>query len=230
MIRCVIIDDNDLSRSVLKQMIGKDEELNLISEFSDALSALNYCKNNSVDLLFLDIEMPGMSGIEFLETLRERAPLTILTTSYRDFALDAFQYNVSGYLVKPFSHGDFAKAVLKVKGLVDQILQPEAATGTFFVKSGSAIVKLDIAEVNLVECIGDYVNLHTKEKKYTVHSTMKNIEQKFIGGEYLRVHRSYIVRIDKIEEIEDDCITIAGRSVPIGRTYRGLVYDRLNIL
>lgn len=228
MIKCVILDDDNFAISVLKQLISKDSELELIGEFSDPFMAMNFIRNNKVDLLFLDIEMPEMNGTEFIEAIKDFAPLTIFTTSYTDFALKAFEYNVTGYLVKPISTLDFAKAVMKAKGIFKE--NKLLNKSTLFVKSGSAIIKLNMNEVNLIECIGDYVNIFANKKKFTAHSTMKSIEKLFESGNYLRVHRSYIVRVDQIEEIEDDCIFIEGKNIPIGRTYKNTVYSKLNII
>lgn len=228
MIKCVIIDDDAMSRMILKEFISKDSELELIKEFENPIEALNFVKDNSFDLLFLDIEMPEMTGIEFIELLNNKIPQTIFTTSYTDFAINAFQYNVSGYLVKPFQFNLFCKAVLKVKESLQN--KQAALKDYFFIKNGSAIVKLDIKELKLIECIGDYVNLYSGNNKYTIHSTMKAMESKFSGDDFLRVHRSYIVRIDKIQEIEDDCILFEKRSIPIGKTYKNEVYTKLKLI
>ncbi len=228
MIKCVIVDDDAMSRMILKEFIAKDNELELIQEFDNPVKALNFIKNNSFDLLFLDIEMPEMTGIELIETLNKRIPQTIFTTSYSDFAINAFEYNVSGYLVKPFQFTSFCKAVLKVKEAIQKA--PVDNQSILFIKNGSAIMKINVGELHLIECIGDYVNLYTEKNKYTIHSTMKAMENKFSKNDFIRVHRSYIIRIDKIEEIEDDCITFGKKQIPIGKTYKHDVYSRLKIL
>lgn len=228
MIKCVIVDDDAMSRMILKEFIAKDNELELVQEFDNPVKAINYIKNNSFDLLFLDIEMPEMTGIELIETLNKKIPQTIFTTSYTDFAISAFEYNVSGYLVKPFQFSAFCKAVLKVKEVIQKA--PLDSQSYLFVKNGPAIVKINIGELQLIECIGDYVNLYTEKNKYTVHSTMKAMENKFSEKDFIRVHRSYMIRIDKIEEIEDDCISFGKKQIPIGKTYKQDVYSRLKIL
>lgn len=229
MIRCVIIDDDPMSRMILKEFISKDNELELVQEFENPVNAINFIKNNSFDLLFLDIEMPEMTGIELIEALNKRIPQTIFTTSYTDFAISAFQYNVSGYLVKPFQFSAFCKAVLKVKEAL-QNKKSLHSSPFIFVKNASAIVKINVNDLHLIECIGDYVNLYTESNKYTIHSTMKAMENKFSDQDFIRVHRSYIIRMDKIEEIEDDCIAFNKKQIPIGKTYKSEVYSRLNII
>lgn len=228
MIKCVIIDDDPMSRMILKEFISKDNELELIQEFDNPIQAVNFIKNNRFDLLFLDIEMPEMTGIELIEALNNKIPQTIFTTSYTDFAISAFEYNVSGYLVKPFQFSAFCKAVLKVK---DALQKKSAEPSPYlFVKNGSAIVKINVNDLHLIECIGDYVTLYTESNKYTIHSTMKAMENKFSKQDFIRVHRSYIIRMDKIEEIEDDCISFGKKQIPIGKTYKNDVYARLNII
>lgn len=228
MIRCVITDDDAMSRMILKEFISKDNELELIQEFDNPVNAINFIKNNSFDLLFLDIEMPEMNGIELLEALNKNIPQTIFTTSYTDFAISAFKFNVSGYLVKPFQFSEFTKAVLKVKEALQK--KPVDPQSYLFVKNGSAISKISTQDLQLIECIGDYVNLYTDKDKFTIHATMKSMENKFAGNEFIRVHRSYIIRIGKIEKIEDDCITFGKKQIPIGKTYKQEVYSRLNII
>lgn len=229
MIKCVIIDDDEMSRMILREFISKDNELNIIAEFENPLLAINFVKDNAIDLLFLDIEMPEMTGIEFIELLDKKVPRTIFTTSHTNFAIDAFNYNVSGYLVKPFEFKSFCKAVLKAKEETEH--KKNSEKDYFFIKDGTSIVKINVKELTLVECIGDYVTLYTaNDKRHTFHSTMKALEGKFNSEEFIRVHRSYIIRIDKIQEIEDDCISFGSKQVPIGKTYKNEVYARFKTL
>lgn len=227
MIKCVIVDDDAIARAILREYISKDSELELIEEFSNPVQAINYVSTHEFDLLFLDIEMPEMTGIQFVELLNDKLPQIIFTTSYQDFAINAYQYNVSGYLVKPFQFAAFCKAVIKVK---DSLKESRFNNNILFVKNGSAISKLDVNDLGLIECIGDYVNLYTSDNKYTIHSTMKAMEKRFSSDEFIRVHRSYIIRIDRIEAIEDDAITFGKKTIPIGKTYKAEVYSRLKII
>ncbi|MBN8694745.1 MAG: response regulator transcription factor [Bacteroidetes bacterium] len=231
MLKCVIIDDDPTARLLLKQYISKDSELDLLNEFNNPTEALNYVNNTDFDLLFLDIEMPEMTGIEFIELLNKKLPQTIFTTSYKDFAINAFKYNVTGYLIKPVEYPAFCNAILKVKdNIKESKTQKSNKDSVLFIKNGDTIAKLNIKDLGLIECIGDYVNLYTSDQKFTIHSTMKAMEKKFSSEEFIRVHRSYIIRIDKIEVIEDDSIRYGKKNIPIGKTYKTQVYSRLNIM
>ncbi len=230
MTNCIIIDDDPLMRKILKDMIQKHPELQFNEEFSEPIMALEYLKKNSVQLIFLDIEMPNMTGLEFIETFENQLPEIIITTSHESFATKAFEYNVSGYLVKPIKPAEFHKAVQKVLKNNGEEVQTHSNSDIFFVKKGATIKRVSTKDVTMIECIGDYVNIYTDTEKYTIHSTMKAIENRFDANEFIRVHRSYIVRFDKIEEIEDDSISFGKKIVPIGKTYRQEVFSKFKML
>lgn len=229
MLKCIIIDDDALMRQILKEMISKNSDLSLVDEFENAVDAINYLKKNKIDLIFLDIEMPKMTGMEFLDAFNMNLPQVIITTSHETFATKAFQYDVSGYLVKPIKSSDFHKAVEKALKQAEK-KEKNGSEKIFFVKKGSTIKKVSINDIILVECIGDYVTIYTESEKFTIHSTMKAIEEKLDHPMFMRVHRSYIVRIDKIEEIEDDSMSFGKKIVPIGKTYKQEVYSKLHLL
>jgi len=225
MIRCIIIDDDSLSREVLRRMIEKDQEVTVVQEFGNGMDAAAFLKRSKdIDLVFLDIEMPEMTGMEFAEIMKEELPPTIFTTSHESFAVKAFHYNVCGYLLKPLQSAELMKAMQKAKAL----LKKKHKSASFLVKQGSSLVKIDPQNVTMIECIGDYVNLYCGQKKYTVHATMKSMEEKFPEPEYIRVHRSYIVKMNCIEEVEDDAILCQNKQIPIGKTYRTEFYSRFS--
>lgn len=230
MLNCIIIDDDAMMREILKQFISNHNDLIFINDFSSAIDAFNFVKQNKVDLIFLDLEMPEMSGMEFLETYNTHLPNIIITTSHEDFAIKAFQFDVSGYLIKPITINSFNKAILKISSTNKQFSLSEASNSVVFVKKGSVIKKVNLKDIYLIECIGDYVNLFTDSEKFTLHSTMKQMECKFSNNDFIRVHRSFIVRIDKIHEIEDDGISIGEKVIPIGKTYKQEVLSKLNFL
>ena len=229
-IKCIIIDDDQMMRNYLKEMINKNPELELIEEFSNPLLALNYLKNNKPNLIFLDIEMPEMTGLEFLETFVGQLPNIIITTSHEKMAVKAFQYDVSGFLVKPYTVTDFHKAINKLIRQNENKSEIQFSNDIFFIKKGSTIIKITSDNILLIECIGDYVIIFTEKEKFIVHSTMKAIEGKLNTNKFLRVHRSYIIRFDIIEEIEDDSISFGSKIIPIGKTYRQDVFAKLNML
>ncbi len=228
--KCIIIDDEKMARDILAHFISKHAELELVKQFENPTDAISYIKVNEIDLIFLDIEMPQMTGIEFITFVAESLPKVIITTSHTDFAIEAFKYNVSGYLVKPVKFDQFSLAIKKIVSENKIQNTVNFKDNIVFIKDGKTIVKIDGSDIKLIECIGDYVTLYSKDKKYVVHSTMKAMEKRFSNNEYIRVHRSFIIRLDAIEDIEDDTIAFGKKLIPIGKTYKKKVYKRLNIL
>lgn len=228
--KCIIIDDNEIALMATKQCASKVESLNIVGTFNDAIQALSYITSNPVDLIFLDIEMPELNGMEFIRALQQPRPQIILTTSHTEFALEAFEENVLDYLVKPITLPRFINAVNKAKIILEKHKIDHSDNDTLFIKKGNLIVRVNKADVLWIEGLGDYVTLNTEKEKFVVHSTMHAIEQKFSSKEFIRVHRSFIIRIDKINNIEDNCISYFDKFIPIGKTYKDAVYKRLNLL
>ena len=228
--KAIIIDDNDIALLATQQCVAKAEKVQLLGAFNDALQALSYIASNPVDLIFLDIEMPELNGIEFIKAMKQPHPMIILTTSHPQFALEAYENNVLDYLVKPITLPRFLNAVSKAQALFEKHNIDKIENNIIFIKKGNVIVKVNKSDVLWIEGLGDYVTLNTEKEKYVVHSTMHNIEQKFASGEFMRVHRSFIIRIDKINNIEDNCISYFDKFIPIGKTYKDSVYKRLNMI
>ena len=228
--KAIIIDDNDIALLATQQCVAKAEKVQLLGAFNDALQALSYIASNPVDLIFLDIEMPELNGIEFIKAMKQPHPMIILTTSHPQFALEAYENNVLDYLVKPITLPRFLNAVSKAQALFEKHNIDKIENNIIFIKKGNVIVKVNKSDVLWIEGLGDYVTLNTEKEKYVVHSTMHNIEQKFASGEFMRVHRSFIIRIDKINNIEDNCISYFDKFIPIGKTYKESVYKRLNMI
>ena len=215
---CIIVDDDSFSRQVLKDFIAKTEILRLVADCSTAMEAINVLSKQNVDLMFLDIKMPEMSGFDLLKNL-ENKPLVILITGHKEFAAEAFEYNVTDYLVKPVKIARFTKAVQRAYDLFKQ--QSIAVSGNdFFVKDSGTLVKINLSEVLWIEALENYIVLITVKGKYTVHSTMKTLQEKLPSDEFIRVHRSYIVRKDKIDSIGDDTVCIGEEQIPVSRTYK----------
>jgi DNA-binding LytR/AlgR family response regulator len=228
--KCIIIDDNELALKATQQCVSKVEQLTLTGVFEDAIKALSYLSANSVDLIFLDIEMPELNGIEFIKALKQPHPFIIFTTSHTEHALEAYDYNVADYLVKPIQFPRFLNAIAKVQDMYEKQNIHHTDQDTVFIKKGNLIVRVNKRDILWIEGLGDYVTLNTEKEKFVVHSTMHAIEQKFSTNEFIRVHRSFIIRIDKINNIEDNCISYFDKFIPIGKTYREAVYKRLNML
>ena len=219
-IECIIVDDDRLSIQILKSLVEKTQSLTLLETFEDPIQAIKYINTHDIDLIFLDVEMPGMTGLELLKALKT-SPDIILISAKRDYALDAFDFNVIDFLLKPLTYPRFTQAIEKVLHKKEQETAPVEFRGNFvFVKSDSVLIKLDIREIYWVEALADYIAMVTPNKKYVCHSTMKAIEAKLPSSQFMRIHRSYIVRIDKIDAIEDNTVVIDGKLIPVGGTYR----------
>ncbi len=214
--KCIIVDDNELALKATQQCVSKVEQLNLVQTFEDSLKALAWLSSNPVDLVFLDIEMPELNGIDFIKALKQPHPYIILTTSHTEHALEAYDYNVTDYLVKPIQFPRFLTAIAKVQELAEKQNIHHNDQDTIFIKKGNLIVRVNKKEILWIEGLGDYVTLNTEKEKFVVHSTMHAIEQKFSTHEFIRVHRSFIIRIDKINNIEDNCISYFDKFIPIG--------------
>jgi DNA-binding LytR/AlgR family response regulator len=223
---CLIVDDEKMSRQIISHFIERTEGLELVKVCESAIEAANFLQQNAVDVVFLDIEMPEMSGMDLIKSL-EIIPQVVLITSRTDYAIEAFEHNVVDYLVKPVEYARFVKAVAKVRENL-QTQQTEAED--LYVKSESKIVKINLKELLYVEALADYVILHTSAQKYIVHSTMKGIEKRLPEKNFIRIHRSYIVNTDKIEHIEDLSVVINKKYLPIGNSYKDAFMKRLNIL
>jgi len=230
--RCLIVDDNQLARMVMKQLVSQVQILELVAECNDAMQAYNYLNNGQVDLLFLDIEMPGMTGIELTKKLGNKRPLIIFTTAKTDYAVEAFELNVIDYIVKPVSLARFLQAVEKAKETLDSNKQEVKieAKEFVFVKDNGILKKLNLDDILYLEAMGDYVKVHTAQKFHVLHSTLKSIEEKLPLNKFLRIHRSYIVSIQKIDFIQDGIISIGKSTIPVAETYRSVLNKRLNLL
>jgi two-component system, LytTR family, response regulator len=229
--RCIIVDDDPMSVTILSHLIAQTDFLTLQGSFQDPVSAASYLESNSTDLLFLDIEMPGMTGLEMLGVL-SAPPLVIIVSSKGEHALAAFDFDVVDYLLKPISQNRFLKAVIKAKDRIQKEEEPEIAfRGNFiFVKSDAVLVKLDIRDILWVEALADYVAIITPHKKHVCHSTMKAIESKLPSSQFARIHRSYIVRLDRIDAIEDNSVSVDGKLIPVGGTYRESLMSSLDFI
>jgi len=228
--KCIIVDDEEVARKVVKTFIVKTKGLSIVADFDNAIDAYNLLKEERVDLLFLDIDMPEMSGIELIKSL-EHKPKVILITGRKDFALEAYELAVVDYLVKPVSYPRFIKAVEKAQGSSSKKGADAPIMGDIYVKADSKIVRISLKDIKFVEALSDYVIIHTVKKKYIVHSTMKGIANRLPVGAFARVHRSFIVNIKQIETIEDmSNIIMPDKIIPIGASYKTDFFNKLNFL
>ena len=225
---CIIVDDEPFSRKILREFIDQTEILNLVAECSGPVEAINTLQQKEVDLMFLDIKMPGMTGMELINSLQTK-PMIILITAHEEYAIEAFEKNVTDYIVKPINYARFSKGVQKAIDLYKTKFSSEN-TDEFFVRSDGALVKINASEVLWIEALENYMTINTGGGKHVIHITMKALEDKLASEEFIRVHRSFIVRKDKIESIIDDRIVIGKKHIPVGRTYKKELNNKLNLL
>lgn len=225
---CLIIDDEEMSRNVVKHFVEQTDSLNLVGICEDPIEAANILKKTKVDILFLDIEMPNMSGYDLIKTL-EDPPQIIMITAKKEHAAEAFDYNVTDYLVKPITYTRFFQAVSRAtENIVNT--RGKSRSNEIYVRTESKIVKVGMDELLYVEALADYIMLFTSDNKYIVHSTMKGFQSKLPGEKFVRVHRSYIVNVDKVGSIENLFVVINGKYIPIGASYKEDFMNRLNML
>ena len=231
---CIIIDDDKLSIRIIEEFIKKSEGLELKHSFSDAIEAINYMKReDDIHLVFLDIEMPEMSGIDFLNILKN--PVQIIIVSSKDkYALNAFEYDVTDYLLKPVKYTRFLKAVDKAIARFEKNKLNLLGKEELFIKRNSSLVRLKYDEILWVEALENYVVFNTYKEKFTIHFTMKAIEQKLPPNKFTRVHRSFIVNTCSIDVIEDNNVLIkteeGSKSIPIGKSYKEKLLNDINLI
>ena len=232
MIRVIIVDDDELCISVIEDMISQLDDFICIETFQNALDAYNYLEANDVDVVFLDVEMPKMGGIELLKSLK-KSPMVVMITSHEEFALESYEYNVTDFLKKPAEWSRFLKTIEKIRkeflDLAAQLLESSDQEHVF-IKTDSKLVQLNLSQVLWVEALGNYIRVHTEEDKYTVLSTMKEIEEKLPPKDFIRVQRSFIIRVDKVKAIEDNYIIIKDKEIHIGKSYKEDFNKRINYL
>jgi DNA-binding LytR/AlgR family response regulator len=228
-ISCIIIDDEPIARKGLKEYIADAGFLQLTGEYDSPLHATDIISSGAVQLLFLDIQMPRITGLDFFKTLPHPPPV-IFTTAYPQYALEGFEVNALDYLVKPFSFDRFLKAAMKAKEFYEvreTNLAEAKASDFFFIKSDNRLVKVLFDEILYVEALQNYVTIHTPSKKYMTYLTFKAVEDYLPGDKFLKVHKSYIVAASKINSIEGNDIRIGQQHIPISRTQKDEVMEKL---
>lgn len=230
---CIIIDDDETARLIIKQHCINSEKINVLDEFSSAIEAIKYLNTAKVDLVYLDIHMPSFSGFDFIQTLKN-PPKIVLTTSDKNLAIEAFEFkSVVDYLLKPITKERFTKSLEKIESLsVTEDPQSEIKTNaeSLFVSVDRRLVKINIADIYLIEAKGDYINIKTDGKNYIVHSTLKKIEDKLLAENFFKVHRSFIINTTEIVDIEDNTVLVRKDVVPVSRSNKSELMNKLNLL
>ncbi len=222
--RCIIVDDEPLAREGMELNISDVAYLELVGQFSTAMDALNFMNDNSVDLIFLDIQMPGLTGLDFIRSMKVK-PMIILTTAYPQYALEGFELEVMDYLVKPIRLKRFVQAVSKAKDLYDLKKKADNATASvneedIFIRADRKYIRIFFKDIQYIKGMKDYVMIFTGKEKYMTAMNIKTTNEQLPDSQFVRVNKSYIVNANFIESIGTDFISIAGEEIPLGRTYR----------
>jgi len=228
----LIIDDNKIARTTTRQLAGKVADLNIVAECMSAMEAYNLLLAQPVDLLFLDIEMPGMSGLELTKNLANKRPVIIFITSKKEYAVDAFDLNVVDYIVKPLTSSRFIQAIDKAREVLESTREEVNIKEDefIFIRDSNIVRRLKLDKILYAEAMGDYVKLYTPEKFYAIHTTLKTVEERLPASQFLRVHRSYLVALNKIDSLESGVLIVSGKPLPVADAYRNMLNRRMNIL
>lgn len=225
MITAIAIDDEPLALKLVSQHCEKVEFLQLKKVFTNPDEAEAHLKENKVDLIFLDIQMPDINGIQFYKNLTQ-PPLVIFTTAFSDYAVDGFNVDAVDYLLKPFEFDRFEKAINKAKEQLEFFAIQEVNSNALFVKVNYEMKKINLKDIDLIEALDDYIKIFIKPMPVLTLMTLKSVLEKLPQHEFIRVHRSYIIPISKIEKFNKTKIFVAGKEIPIGSSY-GDVFDKL---
>lgn len=229
--KCIVVDDEQLARKLLEEYIRKIPHLELVAQCRTPLEAIEILQNKQIDLMFLDIQMPELTGIEFLKTLNVK-PAVIFTTAYSEYALEGYQLDVIDYLVKPFDFERFIKAVNKALDLVQlknasRNISSSSSDEFLTVHADYKIYKLKLDSIEYIEGLKEYVSYFTGEKRIIALESLKRLEEILPGDRFMRIHRSYIVPLQKIKSVEGNQVEIGDKKIPIGRSYKEEVMRKI---
>ena len=230
-LQCIIADDEPIARQILEKYIQETPNLELVASCKDAFEVLDFLQSQSADLLFLDINMPKLTGLSLLKTMQQR-PAVIITTAYPEYAVEGFNLSVIDYLLKPFSFERFLQAVMKVQKLASSqsqpiIIQKEIASTSIFVKSDKKIVKLDYDDISHIEAFGNYIKIYTNEMILT-HQTLSDFLGK-LPPQFMRIHKSFAINFNHLKLIDGNQFVLqSGIKLPIGKSYRKAVLEKID--
>ena len=233
-IRCIIVDDEHPARVLLSSYLSKMPQLELVATCENAMQALQAMQNHEVELMFLDIQMPDLTGTELLRSLSQK-PAVIFTTAYSEYALEGYQLDVLDYLLKPIPLERFVQAVQKASDFVALRRQAQSASAPgaeapekdhFFVSTGHKLERIKYSEILHVEGLREYVRISTSEKRFVTLTSMKNLLEELPEGKFMRVHKSWIVSLDQVEAVMGNSLEIAGKLIPVSKTYKAEVMEK----
>lgn len=230
-LKTIIVDDEVMALKAMQRLCQKTEKIQLLQSFDTSKEALDYLGQNEIDLLFLDVEMPGLSGLELLEQL-DYHPQVIITSSNTEYAYDAFEYDVTDFLKKPVNLPRFMLSLEKVERELDQLQQlaDQSSAKEIYIRSDGSLTRIPIETILYFENIGDYVKIITKEKNHIIQIGLKALHEKLNHPRLLKVHRSFIVNLDHVVDIRDNSMVIQSKVIPISRAHRSIVLNAINII
>lgn len=229
--KAIIIDDELMARTSLELFCTNESEIELVGIFEDAASGLAYMTDHKVDLIFLDIEMPGMSGLELLDII-PYIPQIVFTTSNKSYAYEAIEYDVTDFMTKPITAPRFNKCIEKIiaQNNLNNAIAQSSAANEIFIRSNRQIIRIDYDDILYFEYIGDYIKAHTSNGHHIFHGSIKGLNDKLKHPRFLKVHRSYIINIGKIKDIEDNTLVIGQSVIPISRAYKPILLSNINLI
>lgn len=231
-VNCIIVDDEPVARDILKSHLQKVDAVTVVATCKNAIEAFNELNSNTIDLIFLDINMPEISGLSFAKSINKNIKV-IFTTAYREYAVDGFNLQAVDYLLKPIS---FERLLQAVNKFLDETVSVEAKASSkiiqeknnfIFVRSDRKMIKINFSEINYIESLSDYIKIHIAEKTIITRETITNIEAKLPKSDFIRIHRSYIISISKINSFTNEFIEVQKKAIPISRSYKKEVLLRL---
>ncbi len=224
--KCIIVDDEPLAHDILSDYVSKLKNLELVNTYTNPIEAFSSIERDKIELIFLDVQMPELTGIQFMKLLGNKAKV-ILTTAYQEYALDGYEHNVVDYLLKPISFERFQKACDKIINNVTIVDESSVELDHIFIKSEHKIVRIDLSSILYIEGLKDYISIYTNKERVLTLMNMKKVEELLPSKRFIRVHKSYIVSLEKISSIEKNRIYIDGQGISIGDTYKDEFYMRL---
>lgn len=241
MIKCIVIDDEQMAREILAAMLADVKDVELVATFPDAIEAMKFLNKNQVDLIFLDIHMPSFTGFDFVQTIKN-LPQVVFVTMDENFAKDAFEYDcIVDYLVKPIQLDRFSRSIDRVFRklnsnlkndiqITDRVFKEKKGVSEIYININSRLIKIDLDTICSIQSQGDYINIKTTETNYVVHTQLKKIKEKLPVAQFLQIHRSHIINIDKIIDIQDNTVLIAKEIIPISKQNKTILMKYLNLL
>jgi len=234
--KCLIVDDEPLAREVLRNFLRKLDGFEIVAECSDCMKALQNMREQRIDLMFMDIQMPQISGIEFLKILKN-PPKIIITTAFSEYAVKAFEFDVIDYLLKPFSFERFLKSINKYYEVVGEapsfenripVVIPQVGNA-IYVKENKRNVKVNLDEIYYIEGLNEYVQIYTGKTKIITKASLSSLEEKLAVDDFVRIHKSYIVSLSKVEAFTANTVEIHGKTLPIGRSYKNAAIEMIQV-